>query len=438
MRLARALFALAAAMPAMAQYAGPAILSRGESPVAMSAPQIDFRPFFELSTIYDTGLAGVSLNSQGELGNTASAGLQFSEGVSGVHSWKRTKLSLDYRGSFAHYSKTTYFDGANQSLMLALTHSLSRHISFSLRESAGLFSRNPGLAGLSSTAGFDPSMSNIPATDFFDNRTIYFSTQADVTIQRSTRLSFDLGADASVVRRRSSALFGANNTGARADLQYRLSRRTTIGAGYNYSNYGYTGVASATNLHSFTGTYAIRLTRALEFSAFGGVTRFETNFQQVVPLDPVIAILIGRSAAVVDSYNLRYTPTFSGRLSQTFKRGVAYLSAGRTVTPGNGLFLASTATNYSGGYSYSGFRRWGLNAQAGYYSAQSSVNAVGSYGGATGSVSASRQIGRFVHSVASLNVRQYQSPDFTQYNRLIYTLQIGLGFTPGDIPLRLW
>ena len=43
-------------LPAFAQYAGPAILSRGEAPAAMSAPEIKFRPFVEFTAGYQTEL----------------------------------------------------------------------------------------------------------------------------------------------------------------------------------------------------------------------------------------------------------------------------------------------------------------------------------------------------------------------------------------------
>ncbi|MGO9893588.1 MAG: hypothetical protein ACLPX8_05155, partial [Bryobacteraceae bacterium] len=79
------------AVPAFAQYAGPAILSRGEAPTAMAADQIDFRPYLSITGVYDTGLAGVSVNSQGEIGNGSSPGVEFAGGISGIHSWKHTK-----------------------------------------------------------------------------------------------------------------------------------------------------------------------------------------------------------------------------------------------------------------------------------------------------------------------------------------------------------
>jgi hypothetical protein len=108
------------------------------------------------------------------------------------------------------------------------------------------------------------------------------------------------------------------------------------------------------------------------------------------------------------------------------------------VTPGNGLFLTSEATSANAGYTYTGRRRWSLSTQAGYDRAKSVGNVLGYYGGITGSLSASRQLMRSVHAVASFNVRKYQSPDFNLYNRLIYTVRVGIGFAPGSVPLRAW
>ncbi len=438
MRLSPALIAFGCAMPVWAQYAGPAILTRGEAPAAMAAPQISFRPFFELSGIYDTGRAGVAVNSQGDLGGSASAGVAFSGGISGAHSWRHTKVGLDYRGSLIHYNKNTYYDSSNQSLMLGVTHQFTRHTSLTLRQSVGMFSRDFGLLGLPATVPFDPSTAAIPTTDFYDNRTIYLSTQADYTIQKSYRLSFNFGGDGLLIRRRSTALFGVSGGGARADVQYRLSRRSTIGAAYLYTHYGYHGIFSSTDLHSAVATYGIRLTRNLELTAYGGFMRAETKFVQSVPIDPAIAALIGLRSASVISHRIDYIPNISARLSRTFSRGVAYASGGRSVTPGNGLFLTSTMTTATAGYTYTGLRRWSFSTQAGYDRADSVGNFIGRYGDVSGTLSMSRQIGRFVHAVATFSARQYQSSDFNKYNRLIYTATIGIGFAPGDVPLRIW
>ena len=72
MNPARALFTLSFVLPAFGQYAGPAILSRGDAPAAMEAPQIKFQPFLSVGASYSTGLAGVAVvDTQGDLANAS-------------------------------------------------------------------------------------------------------------------------------------------------------------------------------------------------------------------------------------------------------------------------------------------------------------------------------------------------------------------------------
>ena len=438
MKLLRVLSIAAWVAPLFAQYAGPAILTRGEAPAGLQGAQISFRPFFEFSSVYDTGLAGVGVDSKGQLGNTAAFGLTFTGGVSGAHSWKHTSLGLDYRGSVYHYTKTTYYDGSDQSLMLSLSHQFTRHTSLTLRESAGLYSRPYGMYGLPSTIAFDPATTYNPTTDFYDNRAFYVSSQADYTIQKSQRLSFNLGGDGYLVRRRSTALFGVSGAGARADMQYRFSRRSTVGVGYNYEHFAYHGIYSGTDFHSIVGTYGVRITRNLEFSLYGGILRAETTFIQSVPIDPAIAAVIGIYSAPVINHRIDHVPNISGRLSRRFEKGVVYLSGGHSVTPGNGLFLTSVMTTGVAGYTYTGIRHWSFAIQALYDRGDSIGNYQGTYGDLGGNLTASRQIARSLHAVASFYARRYQSASFSGYNRLIYTATLGLGFPPGDIPLRIW
>jgi hypothetical protein len=108
------------------------------------------------------------------------------------------------------------------------------------------------------------------------------------------------------------------------------------------------------------------------------------------------------------------------------------------LTPGNGLFLASTALTSSAGYTYSGLKLWSFGATAGYTRANSISNVIGDYGDVAGTLSTSRQIGRFTHLTFGLSAIQYQSPSFSAYNRLTYTATLGLAFAPGNIPLRVW
>jgi hypothetical protein len=435
-----ALFTLAA--PVFAQYAGPAILSRGDAPSGVGSAPVSFRPYFEISGIYDTGLTGAGLNAEGELGSTSSPGIQFAGGISGNHSWRHTTIGLSYHGDVNEFQKATYFDAIDQSLLLSVKHQFTRHIYIDLRESAGMFSTDSGLTALQQAVSYDPAQSTLPTTDFFDNRTLYLSTQADVIYQRSARLSFDFGGDGFINRRRSTDLYGVTGATARGDVQYRISRRSTIGANYTFTDYSFTRVFSGTYIHSFSGTYAIQLTRHLEFTGYAGVSHIENTLEQLVPVSPVIAAILGITSGLAVSHTLAYVPDGSARLSEQFHNGVAYISGGHVITPGNGLFLTSTSTNAGVGYTFTGVRRWSLSATAVYIKAATVGETVGGvagdYGGTSITLSASRLIAKSLHVVAAFNANRYDSPNFALYNRTVYSARLGFGWAPGDIPLRVW
>ena len=425
-------------LPVWAQYAGPAVLSRGDIPSAMEAPQLSFRPFVEVNAIYDTGLTGVGLTSEGQLPNISSGGVQVAGGVSGAHSWRHTQIGVDYYGDVREYPNASFYDGTDQSLMLGIKHQFTRHIYLNLRESAGEFNYGGGVQTLSEAVPFDPAQSYVPATDFFDNRVFFGTTQADLIIQRSARLSFDLGGDGFINRQRSAALIGVDGAAARGDVQYRLSRYTTIGANYTYTHFSFNHIYSSTDINGAAGTYAVQFNRTTEFTGYGGFMRLESKFIQDVPVDPTVAAIIGITESPEVIYSVRYIPNISARLSRTFEHGVAYITGGHTVTPGNGLFLTSSMTQISVGYTYTGLRRWSFHSFLSYQKMESIGNVIGEYGGWQGTASLSRQVTRSVHFIAAFNARDYNSKDFPLYNHTFYDARVGIGFAPGDVPLRVW
>jgi hypothetical protein len=438
-KLAKWLTVIALVVPAFGQYAGPAILSRGEAPNGLTPPQLSFRPYLEITGVYDTGLSGVSVvDAQGDLANASAYGIEFTGGISGTHSWKHTSIGLDYRGTVRHYNQATYYDGTEQTFMLGLTHQFTRHIILTLRETAGIFSWGSGLLGLPQSIGYDPNSPAIPTADFYDNQTLFMTTEAALTIQKTARLSFNFAGDGYLVRRRSSALYGVTGASARGDLQYRLTRRTTVGAMYSYTHYDFIGILGGTDMHSGVLTYATALSKNLEFSGYAGFARVENRFEQLVPLAPPIQALLGITAAPALSYSVTYLPNVQARLARTFPKGVAYVTGSRMIMPGNGLFLTSSSTNLLGGYTFTGLRRWSFGASGGYMAMQSLGNVVGRYDSAMAGLTASRQITRALHALVSARWTRYGSPEFKNYNRPVYDVRIGLGFTPGDVPLRIW
>jgi hypothetical protein len=437
----RALAIFGLVFPAFAQigipYDGPAVLTRGQAPSSMAGEEIDFQPYVEIMGVYDNGLATV-VNNQAEIGNAGAAGIEVAGGISGTHKWKHTVIGLDYRGDVRDYDRQTYFNGTDQYLLLGVSQELTRHITLTLREAAGIFSMDYGIYGLPETVPFDPTSSYIPNTNFLNNQTEYLSTQADVTIQKTRRLSFDFGGDGFLVRRESTALYGVTGAAGRADVQYRWSRRTTIGAAYSYTNFTFSRVFSGTDLNSIVGSYAVQVTRNLEFTAFAGGMREETKFIQSIPLSPVVAELLGVAEGNVIYRSVSYMPTYNGRVSRTFHSGVAYTDVSHTVVPGNGLFLTSKITSIAAGYSYTGLRRWSFTSGFSADFATSQGNVTGAYSDYGGMINMSRQISGAVHFIASAYIRKYASPVFPGYNQPIYGVRIGFGFAPGDVPLRLW
>jgi hypothetical protein len=428
---------IGAALPALAQYGGPAILTRGEAPATMTSQDVQFRPFVEVLGIYNTGLAGVTLNQSDTLAHSASPGVNLSWGVSGSKGWRRTKIGLDYRGGVNHYLHQTYYDSTSQNLMLGFQEQVTRHSYVNLREGAGIFSQSPGLFGLQPSVPFDPSTTYIPTTNYFDNRTYYLSTQLDWMVQKTARLSFDFGGENFLVRRRSRALYGTTAFGARGDVQYRLTRRTTIGAAYFYDRFRYTRIFGSTDAHIVAATIARALTPHTEISGYFGAGRVESKFIETVPVDPVIGALLGISSAAKVAHSIQYTPMMSMRLARTFSQGVAYVSAGHSITPGNGLFLTSTATSVLGGYTYTGVRRWSFNWSTEYMQS-TALNLGALYNTLSGNMSLSRALGRSLHFMVSYSAERYSSPDTAKYNRLVQIGRIGFGYAPGDIPLRTW
>ncbi len=426
------------ALSAYGQTPPPSILSRGEAPAGMVAPKVEFRPFVNFGAGYDTGITGVGVTSEGSIPNVHSSREQLGWGVSGTHDWRHTKLGLNYAGGLNHYNGASSFDSIVQSLSLGLTRELSPHASFTWNQSAGVFDRITGFEGLRQTVPFDPLTTFVPTTDFYNNRTMYLDTQAGLTLQRSVRLSFNLGGGVFMTRYRSSALKGTKGLNTYGDMQYRVSRRMTLGAMYQFTTFRFSGIYGDSYTHGAAATIGYQFTRHLEFSGFFGAMRIENQFIETVPIDPAIAALLGIFSAPQVVHNISYRPYWSGRLSQTLSRGVLYVSGGQAVAPGNGLFLTSYSTTLLGGYGYTGLRRWSFNINAGHTISKSIANITGQYTTTTAGAGVSRQLVQDVHFTFRYGVRQYSSGTFQQYNRSGQYVSVGLAYSPGDIPLRLW
>ena len=276
-------------------YAGPSVLSRGGGGGVTPSGPITFRPYFNLSGMYDGGMSATT-DSSGRLRSSGLAGGEAAVGLYGYHGWKHTVLGVNYRGDYRRYNRKTSYDGTTQLLTFGLTHQASKRLEVTFREAAGTFTQNTGYGG---TFGFfDPTFAQIPHNELLDSRTDYLSTMADAKYLISRRLSVNFGGSGFLVRRRVSSFYGVTGSSARADVAYRLTRRSTIAGDYFFTHFDFNKAFGASDMHSAAADYSIRLSRSWELGLRAGIIRVEMLSMGVVEIDPVVAAIIGRGAAL--------------------------------------------------------------------------------------------------------------------------------------------
>ena len=418
------------------QYGGPAILSRGgTSTLRVPTESIRIRPYLTVNGNYDTGITPVTVSTQGKIPNDNSIGVEVAAGLYGYHRWKTATLGLDYRGSYREYTKNSYYNGTDQSLSLIYTKQASRHLTYVLRESAGLFSRNFYTAGPYNL--IDATFSNTPTSDIFDGRTLYLSTMGDVTYQATARLSFNLGGDGFVVRRRSSSLYGLTGYRARGDMAYRTSRFATTGVAYDFTHFEYTKGFGGSDIHTLALTQAFRLSRNWELSLRAGGSRVETLGIIRVAIDPVIAAIIGTTQGLAVIYRVNWIPAANVLLTRKFHYASLSFNYNRGVSPGNGIYLTTRQETSTGNLSYSGIRKANIGLSAGYTRYGSLTQTVGNFTALTAGGGFTYQINGPLHFLAHYDYRRYDI-SATVFQRPSYRATIGIGFSPKDVPLSLW
>jgi hypothetical protein len=418
------------------EYGGPSVLSRGLAPsVKDTSANVAFRPYLGINGICDTGLTPVSISTSGKVPNASECGVEGSVGVYGVQRWRHTQLGLNYSANYRHYAHNTYYDGTDQTLVLALTHQMSRRSRLTLREAAGLYPRN--YLALSSVDILNPTALYAPNTELFDNRVMFLDTGADYTYQSSARLSFSFGGDASIIRRRSSSLFGVTTSSAHVDTVYRTTRNSSIGVVYRFVHYEFNKAFGASDIHSVGILYSLRLSKTWELSLMGGAARVETLSAQQVALDPVIAAITGQTAALVAAYRLNYIPDVSATLTKAFHLGNLSLGYTRGVSPGNGVYMTSQQETVSASATYTGVRHWYLSASGGYARMGALIQTLGHYRSYNGGGAVSRDLSKSLHSTLRFDGRRYDTGIAT-FKRDTWRVTLGLTWSPGDVPLRLW
>jgi hypothetical protein len=427
----------ACTIPVIAQtpdFGGPSVLSRGMAPQRRDTATFHITPFVSVGATYDQDLTPYALTPTGDIPRISTWGATASAGVDLSRQWRSSVIDLGYVGSSHYYPDAKHFSGIDQFMHLSFQHSFNKSFSVVLNEAAGISSRNTYFQQT------NPSVVNlyIPNQNFFDSRSVYLSSTADVIFRKSVRLSFSMGGGEIISRYHADGLAGTTGWLARGDVNYRVNRNTTIGMVYNFSQFYFTGAYGESDNHSTGFVFSKKLSRRWQFSSTTGVYRSESNTLQEIQIDPVVAAILGSAAGRVQvAHAIHYGLNVAADLSAAYGKHGFSLSYMRGVTPGNGFYTTAEQELVSANYGYTGLRQWALSAGASYgkfRALQQDLRTSRQFRG-TGTIS--RRLVGAISSSASISYYVVDTP-YEAIRRSTYSATLSLSYSPGDLPLRVW
>ena len=412
---------------------GPGILtSQPISGIGQRAGRdVDLRLYGYSQVVRDTGLIPYAVEKDGKLLQPgALTGVEVGLGAYGRHNFRRSTLGLDYSGNFRHYPSATRYDGINQQLNLSYSYQKSRRLQFDLTTTAG--SQSFGPAGGAASNVTDLA---VPGTAlFFDNRVSFLQGGLDVRYALTGRTTMVVGGSFYTVHRQSSALVGVNGYNLQGQLQHQLSRRTSIGASFQHIHYDFPRAFGEADINVYTGSWRTILGRSFNLTLSGGVFASAVQGIQSSALDPDVAALLGISTVQTIFYKENLLPTVTASLAKTFRRSQIVASYSRMVSPGNGLYLSSRSELISGGYSFTGTRRFSFSVDAGTSKLDSLGQNMPTYRQLIGTSTLNYKLGKGFNLAGSYSLRHHNFVA-NSLRRDSNRTAISLSFSPGDIPL---
>ena len=417
----------------ISSYLGPGILTRGAGDIGTRAGQdVDLRFFVNATGIYDNGLQPFSVDSTGQLATVNGLwGTEVALGAYGVHKFRHSRLGLDYKGTYRHYTEQSFYDGSDHQLALGYTYQPSRRLVFDLRQLAGTVSQ------VTSFAGSLPAVADAvvtPSSLLFDNRASYLQSTMDVNFIQSDRTVMTFGGSGFDVWRKATGLIGMQGYSLQGSIRRRISRRTTLGVTYQHAHYDYPKAFGQADINTFSATWAAQLSRNWIASAEGGVFLAEVQGLQQVAVDPAITALLGVTSTVQTFYAKSTFPKWRVTLGRKFQRAQLSLQYGIDASGGNGVYLTSRQESGSASFSYTATRKWSFSVTA----ANTRLDGIGQnlpgYSQIIGGAGVTYSITNPIHIVARYDARHQDIVD-AAFRQTSDRVTFGISFSPGDIPL---
>jgi hypothetical protein len=414
-------------------YLGAGMPSYGAGNIgSQSGQDVNLRFYVDASFIYTNGLVPYAVNSNGSLVTVNGAeGEQAVLGAYGVHDWEHSQLGLDYRATFRHYDGDGSLDGIDQQLALGYTMRFSKRWYFDVRGLAASYGEGAAVAGASLPI---TGVVNQPGSTIFDNRTSFGQGGVSMSYFLTAHTSFTAGGEGYLARYQGADLVGLNGYLFHGTLEHRISRRTTIGAQYEHLNFYYPGVFGQSSIDMYQGLLGSRLSRRWTFSLAAGAFKAEVQGLQQVPVNPVITALLGITSTTATFYSSRIFPQGQASLTRQFRRAGLALSYVRSVSPGNGVYLASRAQSGMATFSYTGLHKLNINGSVGAVAYRSVGQNLQTYLQATAGAGLTYRLIRALSFTLRYD-RRYEDIGTLFYNRFSSSLTAGLAFATGTLPL---
>jgi hypothetical protein len=426
---------------AQGNYGGPAI----SGVPSVNAGGRPGRPdginyFGGAAATYDSGVTPVAVDSSGNLVQTGALwGTTLNWGLYGRHQGRRYLLGVDYLGAYRHSPVNGYSNGVSSVLALDISSQLSSRTMWFASTHAG--SVASAFGGWIAYAGFLPGTAGsrgVPTNDIYDTRNYFIAHSESISYLVSPRLFVTAGVNLNFIRRQSNALAGATGYGAYGSLSYRLTRRSSVSLTYGWNQTQYTQQFGEATINELLAGYSRQLSRRWTANLTGGAFRIDTSGLISLPADPAVVALFGQTTVIERYYAKVYYPSTAASLSAAFRRYGVSFGYSRRPSPGNGVYLASSSQSATASATYTGARRWNAGANLWYSHLTSVAQKIGSYDTVSAGVGSTYHMYRNLNATFRADWRTWQVNQSTGTYQAGYRVQLGVAWSPSELPLSIW
>src|SRR4051794_4150017 len=403
------------------------------NPVTLASQFFEHNNYFNyfalVNGIYDS--YAPTINSSGQQENNGGFGYSVGGGLSGYHTFRKATFAINYSGTYRNYNTPLFANGTDQNLATSYSRRLTRRWSLGLSGNAGTVLYGTGYLG---TASQGP---NAVATNPFSANTRYASAGVSLAYQQSRRLSYVISGNFFLQRYSNVNAIGATGGSGNIAVNYRVTARTTISAGYGASGFTYQHGSGDSRLNSISGSVFHQFPNHWFVSFSGGITHSNISGFISIPVSTLTGN-VGAGGYVTGQYNTSSNfPAFSGTVIRAFRLFQLSASGGQSIISGNGYYLASRNQFLNGMYSKS-FRRSNISFGGNWYRLKSAANTV-AYTYSAGGFGASYgyQLMRYVGSNFRYDYVRYGN--LTPYPAIVDNrLSFGFTFSSRSVPITLY